>query len=138
MYLISILYSPFQIVVLSVLLGQACRAELQQRQGELAEYPDGYFPFEESPSRTPPKVRRPPYAQADVDCPGNYTSSHFYNSSSGLQFRFYEGINAPPAGVGAGAGAVQSLDWNLCGDLNKGYIPKSPLGRNVNGHSYPL
>ena len=36
-----------------------------------------------------------------------------------------------------GDGGVQSLD-NLCGDLNKGYIPKSPLGRNVNGHSYPL
>ncbi len=36
-----------------------------------------------------------------------------------------------------GGQGVQSLD-NLCGDLNKGYIPKSPLGRNVNGHSYPL
>lgn len=39
--------------------------------------------------------------------------------------------------AGAGGGQVQSLD-NLCGDLNKGYIPKSPLGRNVNGHAYPL
>ena len=53
-----------------VLLGQACRGE--QRQGEPSQYPDGYFPFEESPTRTPPKVRRPPYAQADVDCPGKY------------------------------------------------------------------
>nr|CAG4637026.1 EOG090X06KU [Ceriodaphnia reticulata] len=99
-------------VILLVLLGQACRGGLQRRQGEPSEYPDGYFPFEESPSRTPPKVRRPPYAQADVDCPG---------------------MDAPAPG----AGGVQSLD-NLCGDLNKGYIPKSPLGRNVNGHSYPF
>ena len=35
------------------------------------EFPDGYFPFEESAARIPPKVRRPPYAQADVDCPSN-------------------------------------------------------------------
>nr|CAG4643221.1 EOG090X06KU [Ilyocryptus agilis] len=85
-----------------------------QNEDEEAEgYPDGYFPFEESPSRTPPKVRRPPYAQADVDCPGVETTA-------------------------AGGGQqVQTLD-NLCGDLNKGYIPKSPLGRNVNGHSYPF
>ncbi|XP_057373930.1 uncharacterized protein LOC130694846 isoform X2 [Daphnia carinata] len=108
----SQLFSTCQIVILLVLLGQACRGGLQRRQGEPSEYPDGYFPFEESPTRTPPKVRRPPYAQADVDCPG---------------------IDSPAAGDGG----VQSLD-NLCGDLNKGYIPKSPLGRNVNGHSYPF
>ena len=63
-----------------LLLGQACRGE--QRQGEPSQYPDGYFPFEESPTRTPPKVRRPPYAQADVDCPGNYffiVASSFFN-----------------------------------------------------------
>ena len=68
--ILPFLSSLFQIVILLVLLGQACRGGLQQRQGEPSEYPDGYFPFEESPSRTPPKVRRPPYAQADVDCPG--------------------------------------------------------------------
>ena len=32
---------------------------------------------------------------------------------------------------------VQSLD-NLCGDLNKGYLPKNPMKRDINGHSYPL
>nr|CAH0108817.1 unnamed protein product [Daphnia galeata] len=102
--------SSCRIVIMLLLLGQACRGE--QRQGEPSQYPDGYFPFEESPTRTPPKVRRPPYAQADVDCPG---------------------MDSPAVGDGG----VQSLD-NLCGDLNKGYIPKSPLGRNVNGHSYPF
>nr|CAG4647918.1 EOG090X06KU [Moina brachiata] len=79
-----------------------------------SQLPDGYFPFEESPSRTPPKVRRPPYAQADVDCPG---------------------LDAPSSA--SAENALQSLD-NLCGDLNKGYIPKSPMGRKVNGQAYPF
>lgn len=54
-----------QIVVVLLLLDCACLEPS-------SDYPDGYFPFEESPSRTPPKVRRPPYAQADVDCPGTH------------------------------------------------------------------
>ena len=40
----------------------------------------------------------------------------------------------------AGAGAAsneQTLD-NLCGDLNKGYLPLNPTGQNVEGVSYPL
>ena len=46
------------------------------------EFPDGYFPFEESAARIPPKVRRPPYAQADVECPGNsFASTHFITCS---------------------------------------------------------
>lgn len=31
----------------------------------------------------------------------------------------------------------QTLD-NLCGDLNKGYLPLNPIGQNVEGVSYPL
>ena len=42
---------------------------------------------------------------------------------------------------GAGAGQAgdneQTLD-NLCGDLNKGYLPLNPIGQNVEGVSYPL
>nr|CAG4651839.1 EOG090X06KU [Triops cancriformis] len=71
------------------------------------DYPDGYFPFEESPSRIPPKVRKPPYVQADVDCPG---------------FNAFD---------------INSLD-NLCGDLNKGYIPRSPFGTLIEGQPYPF
>jgi hypothetical protein len=40
----------------------------------------------------------------------------------------------------SGAGNVateQTLD-NLCGDLNKGYLPLNPTGQNVEGVSYPL
>lgn len=27
---------------------------------------------------------------------------------------------------------------SLCGDLNKGYIPKNPMNQNILGTSYPL
>ena len=40
------------------------------------------------------------------------------------------------AGVAASL-QEQTLD-NLCGDLNKGYLPLNPLGQNVEGVSYPL
>nr|CAG4636188.1 EOG090X06KU [Eubosmina coregoni] len=101
--------SSFRICIVFLFVSQVCRAGRE----DVSDLPDGYFPFEESPSRTPPKVRRPPYAQTDVDCPGL----------------------AEP--VVPGTNSVQSLD-NLCGDLNKGYIPKSPMGRNVQGQSYPF
>ena len=81
------------------------------------------FPFWiKSPSRTPPKVRRPPYAQADIDCPGN-----FYYFKNRIIIRIHgnlvvvrwllKGTDA----VVSGGNSVQSLD-NLCGDLNKGKI----------------
>jgi len=72
------------------------------------QYPQGYYPFEESPARIPPKVRKPPYLQTAVKCPG----------------------------VG-GPAQEQTLD-NLCGDLNKGYLPVNPIGQNVLGVSYPF
>ena len=56
-------------MVLLLLMGfGGCQGKIE------AEFPDGYFPFEESAARIPPKVRRPPYAQADVDCPGNHSA----------------------------------------------------------------
>lgn len=27
---------------------------------------------------------------------------------------------------------------NICGDLNKGYIPRNPMNQYFNGSSYPL
>jgi len=72
------------------------------------QYPQGYYPFEESPAKIPPKVRKPPYLQTQVNCPG----------------------------VGS-TGNEQTLD-NLCGDLNKGYLPLNPIGQNVEGVSYPF
>jgi len=73
------------------------------------QYPQGYYPFEESPAKIPPKVRKPPYLQTQVNCPG----------------------------VGGGQVNEQTLD-NLCGDLNKGYLPLNPIGQNVEGVSYPF
>lgn len=40
--------------------------------GPQQQYPQGYYPFEESPAKIPPKVRKPPYLQTSVPCPGNY------------------------------------------------------------------
>ena len=92
----------------------------------------GYYPFEESPARIPPIVRKPPYLQTQVKCPG---------------------VDGP----GLGSTQEQTLD-NLCGDLNKGeqfrafyvmllmfktshftgYLPVNPIGQNVLGVSYPF
>jgi len=76
--------------------------------GSNIQYPQGYYPFEESPARIPPKVRKPPYLQTQVKCPG-----------------------------AGGPTQEQTLD-NLCGDLNKGYLPVNPIGQNVLGVSYPF
>ena len=37
---------------------------------QFTQYPQGYYPFEESPAKIPPKVRKPPYLQTQVNCPG--------------------------------------------------------------------
>jgi len=72
------------------------------------QYPQGYYPFQESPARIPPIVRKPPYLQTQIKCPG----------VGGIQ-------------------EEQTLD-NLCGDLNKGYLPVNPIGQNILGVSYPF
>jgi len=74
------------------------------------QYPQGYYPFQESPAKIPPVVRKPPYLQTQIQCPG-------------------VGINT--------AKEEQTLD-NLCGDLNKGYLPVNPTGQNILGVSYPF
>ncbi|KAF4525035.1 hypothetical protein B566_EDAN001948 [Ephemera danica] len=97
--------------VLLVLLTSRGSAALQgarpQGQQDLLEPPEGYYAFEEAPNAEPPRVRRPPYLQSDMPC--------------------------------AGLGNVQphmSIN-NLCGDLNKGYIPKNPI-TNSKDSAYPF
>ncbi|XP_059478672.1 uncharacterized protein LOC132198579 [Neocloeon triangulifer] len=75
---------------------------------QLQEPPEGYYAFEEAPNAEPPKVRRPPYLQTDVPCAGL--------------------ANVQPH---------MSIN-NLCGDLNKGYIPKNPIHPNKKGPAYPF
>jgi hypothetical protein len=50
----------------------ASAADQQQPQQE--QYPQGYYAFEESPAKIPPKVRKPPYLQTQVHCPGKSRS----------------------------------------------------------------
>jgi hypothetical protein len=72
------------------------------------EPPEGYYAFIESPSAVPPKVRPPPYNHINTDC---------------LEF------NVKKTVVSAN---------NICGDLNKGKIPRNPMRQNVLGEPYPL
>jgi hypothetical protein len=72
------------------------------------EPPEGYYAFVESPNAEPPRVRPPPYSHAPVDCK--------------------EDENKSP----------HATPFNLCGDLNKGTIPRNPMGQNVMGSPYPL
>ncbi|KAA0203109.1 hypothetical protein HAZT_HAZT005884 [Hyalella azteca] len=74
------------------------------------QYPEGYYPFEEDPLKSPPRVRKPPYTQTEEVC---------------------SGVLEAPEQVSL------SLD-NLCGDLNTGLLPRNPLGQNVLGASYPF
>ncbi|CAB0036272.1 unnamed protein product [Trichogramma brassicae] len=75
------------------------------------EPPEGYYAFVESPNAEPPKVRPPPYANSDKEC-------HETGSKQG----------------GKGFVSVH----NICGDLNKGFIPKNPMNHKFGEQSYPF
>ncbi|CAG9132514.1 unnamed protein product [Plutella xylostella] len=70
--------------------------------------PEGYYAFVESPNATPPRVRPPPYRQVSTDC------------SEARDPRPHVTAN------------------NLCGDLNRGVIPRNPMGHSLNGEPYPF
>ncbi|XP_061705069.1 uncharacterized protein LOC133516250 isoform X3 [Cydia pomonella] len=72
------------------------------------EPPEGYYAFVESPNATPPRVRPPPYRQVSAECPE---------------------VSVTKPHVSA---------HNLCGDLNRGIIPRNPMGQNPNGEPYPF
>lgn len=72
------------------------------------EPPEGYYAFVESPNAEPPRVRPPPYVHANVDCREDEDKTPHVSP------------------------------FNLCGDLNKGSIPRNPMGQNVLGSPYPL
>ncbi|XP_034944592.1 uncharacterized protein spz6 [Chelonus insularis] len=73
------------------------------------EPPEGYYAFIESPNAEPPKLRPPPYIDSDKEC-----------YDTGKQGQGFVSIH------------------NVCGDLNKGYIPRNPMKQNVAGSSYPF
>ncbi|XP_026474230.1 uncharacterized protein LOC113377969 isoform X2 [Ctenocephalides felis] len=72
------------------------------------EPPAGYYAFVESPQAQPPGVRPPPYTHADEDCRDAGNTKPFVSAH------------------------------NLCGDLNKGVIPRNPMHKNVMGDPYPF
>lgn len=72
------------------------------------EPPEGYYAFVESPSAIPPKVRPPPYTHVNIDCKDHAAR------------KAYVSVN------------------NICGDLNKGQIPRNPMRQSVMGEPYPL
>ncbi|CAH1186049.1 unnamed protein product [Phyllotreta striolata] len=81
---------------------------LEGAENDLDEPPEGYYAFVESPNAEPPRVRPPPYNVVPYDCRED-------------DFR---GPHGSPN--------------NLCGDLNKGNIPRNPMGQNVLGSPYPF
>lgn len=72
------------------------------------EPPEGYYAFIESPSAVPPKVRPPPYTHVKLDCKELHSAKSFVSVH------------------------------NLCGDLNKGQIPRNPMHQHVLNEPYPL
>ncbi|XP_022837634.1 serine/arginine repetitive matrix protein 1 [Spodoptera litura] len=86
-------------------------AEPRERDDALAdseEPPEGYYAFVESPNATPPRVRPPPYRQVTSSCPEVESNKPHVSAN------------------------------NLCGDLNRGLIPRNPMGQNPNGEPYPF
>ena len=60
----------------------------------------------------------------------NITQNWIHSAVDKQKFNFVLGVNALNVNE-------QTLD-NLCGDLNKGYLPLNPIGQTVEGVSYPL
>ncbi|KAJ8680417.1 hypothetical protein QAD02_016204 [Eretmocerus hayati] len=73
------------------------------------EPPEGYYAFVESPNAEPPKVKPPPYLDSDQEC-----------HDTGKQGKGFVSIH------------------NICGDLNKGYLPKNPMKQSFGKSSYPF
>lgn len=69
---------------------------------------DRYYAFVESASAIPPSVRPPPYTHVDLECKDIPSKNAFVSVH------------------------------NICGDLNKGQIPRNPMRQNVLGEPYPL
>ncbi|XP_050541706.1 uncharacterized protein LOC126905742 [Daktulosphaira vitifoliae] len=69
---------------------------------------EGYYAFIEASRMEPPQVRPPPYFKSTKLCPG---------------------VNKNPS--------AKTLN-NLCGDLNKGFLPLNPMKQNVLGSPYPF
>lgn len=88
--------------------GAAIKSTIASEVRSDEEPPEGYYAFVESPNAEPPRVRPPPYSHAPIDCREDQDKTPHVSP------------------------------FNLCGDLNKGSIPRNPMGQNVHGSPYPL
>jgi hypothetical protein len=91
-----------------VLLLSLSCAKANEVETDSENPPEGYYAFIQSASAFPPTVRPPPYQPVKADCP-DYLNQKPYVSPN-----------------------------NLCGDLNRGKIPRNPMQQNVMGEIYPL
>jgi len=96
------------ILTFTILAGLQACYALETTTNKSEEPPEGYYAFIESPNAEPPRVRPPPYTHANIDCK--------------------EDDDKTP----------HASPHNLCGDLNRGTIPKNPMGQNVLGSPYPF
>ncbi|KAJ8963364.1 hypothetical protein NQ318_018837 [Aromia moschata] len=104
----KVLNSSLQRIIAAFLLYSASSDAAENSVNESEEPPEGYYAFVESPNAEPPRVRPPPYPYAPVDCREDEDRSPHVSP------------------------------FNLCGDLNKGTIPRNPMGQNVLGTRYPF
>lgn len=97
-----LLCSRFFLQNIVLLLSSAKANEVEATEAAASEggeeTPEGYYAFIQSPSSFPPTVRPPPYQPVNYDCI-DYLNKKPYVSAN-----------------------------NLCGDLNKGKIPRNPMG----------
>lgn len=83
-------------------------AKANEVDNETENPPEGYYAFIQSQSAFPPTVRPPPYQPVNRDCPDHLNQKPYVSAN------------------------------NLCGDLNRGKIPRNPMGQNVMAEIYPL
>jgi len=98
----------FHIFTIAVLLYNIVIVRSQEQHIDDEEPPEGYYAFVESASAIPPKVRPPPYTHVNLECKDIPSKTAFVS------------VN------------------NICGDLNKGQIPRNPMRQNVLGEPYPF
>lgn len=71
--------------------------------------PKGYYNFPKAPPNVrPPRIRKPPYLPIAIDCAGMMDMNPLNSKHT------------------------------LCGDINRGYIPRNPMGQMLDGQPYPL
>ncbi|XP_031633028.1 uncharacterized protein LOC116346896 [Contarinia nasturtii] len=96
------------IFLIVVFLHNAVVVLTQEPHIDDEEPPEGYYAFVESASAIPPSVRPPPYTHVHLECKDIPSKNAFVSVH------------------------------NICGDLNKGQIPRNPMGQNVLGEPYPF